>query len=105
MSCALPSSQALLVLPRLRVYQDEVRALRDCYVLRRLACALEAYPELLEECLALHEEAAGYLGETDGEDERRMSREGIARAERKLAEHRAAASAPAAGGKPWWKFW
>ena len=93
------------VLPRLRVYQDEVRALRDCYVLRRLACALEAYPELLDECLALHKEAASYLNESDGEDERRMSREGIARAERKLAEHRAAASAPAAGGKPWWKFW
>lgn len=95
-----------LVLPRLRSHQQEVIALRDCYPLRRLACALEAYPELLEESLALHRQAHSYLGKNDDENEHRVSREGIERAEAKLAERDAAASGKASSGsKPWWKFW
>lgn len=101
------------VLPRLRAHQDEVRALQDSYPLRRLACALEAYPELLEECVALHRESATYLGRhakkrfalgNDNEAEARMSAEGIERAERKLAE-RDQPQAPSSGSKPWWKIW
>lgn len=95
-----------LVLPRLRAHQAEVTALRDCYPLRRLACALEAYPEHLEESLALHKQANGFIDKNDDEDERRMSQQGIERAERKLAERDAEASGSAASGrKPWWKFW
>ncbi|CAM4181739.1 Tetratricopeptide repeat protein [Comamonas aquatilis] len=102
------STRPELVLPRLRSHQQEVIALRDCYPLRRLACALEAYPELLEEALALHQQAQSYLDkDSDGdESERRVSRECIERTERKLAEREAAASGQAASGrKPWWKFW
>ena len=103
------------VLPRLRTYQDEVRALKDSYPLRRLACALEAYPDLLEESVALHREAASYLGRhskknfalgNDNEAEAQMSAENLASAERKLAEHKAQAeSTGAANRKPWWKLW
>jgi tetratricopeptide (TPR) repeat protein len=101
-----------LVLPRLRAHQDEVRALQDSYPLRRLAGALEAWPELLEEAVALHREAASHLGKharqhfalgNDNETEARISRDCVEKAERKLAEHRAAATA--SGRKPWWKFW
>ena len=99
------STRPELVLPRLRAHQDEVIALRDCYPLRRLACALEAYPELLEESLALHQQAQSYLDKDDDEDERRMTAQGVERAQRKIAERDAAASAPASGRKPWWKFW
>lgn len=102
------------VLPRLRAHQDEVRALKDSYPLRRLACALEAYPELLEESVALHRESATYLGRhakqqfalgNDNEAEARMSADGLASAERKLAERDQEAAAAASGSKPWWKFW
>ena len=103
------------VLPRLRAYQDEVRALKDSYPLRRLACALEAYPELLEESVALHRESASYLGRhskknfalgNDNEAEAQMSAENLASAERKLAEHKAQAQpAGTANRKPWWKLW
>lgn len=101
------------VLPRLRAHQDEVRALQDSYPLRRLACALEAWPELLEESVALHRESATYLGRhskkrfalgNDNEAEAQMSAEGLASAERKLAERDQNAAA-ASGRKPWWKFW
>lgn len=99
------STQPELVLPRLRAHQAEVTALRDCYPLRRLACALEAYPELLEESLALHKKAHSFLDKDDDEDERRMSREGIARAERKIGERNAEAGNASSGRKAWWKFW
>lgn len=90
------------VLPRLRMHQEEIISLHDCYPLRRLACALEAYPELLEESVALHKQANSYLDKDDDEDEQRMSRTGIERAERKLAERD---TASASGRKSWWKFW
>ena len=103
------------VLPRLRAYQDEVRALKDSYPLRRLACALEAYPELLEESVALHRESASYLGRhskknfalgNDNEAEAQMSAENLASAERKLAEYKAQVQpAGTANRKPWWKLW
>ena len=96
------STRPELVLPRLRAHQEEVIALHDCYPLRRIACALEAYPELLEESVELHKQAHSYLDKDDDADEQRMSRTGIERAERKLAERDAA---PASGRKPWWKFW
>lgn len=99
------STRPELVLPRLRTHQQEIIALQDCYPLRRLACALEAYPELLEESVALHKQANSYLDQDDDEDERRMSQSGIERAERKLAERDAQAGAAASGRKPWWKFW
>ena len=99
------STRPELVLPRLRAHQAEVTALRDCYPLRRLACALEAYPEHLEESLALHKQASTFLDKDDDEDERRMSREGIARAERKIGERDAEAGGQSSGRKPWWKFW
>ncbi|MDR2325253.1 MAG: hypothetical protein LBE51_07620 [Acidovorax sp.] len=89
------------VLPRLRAYQQEVRALKESYALRRLGCALEAYPELLEECVAMHQEAVGNLGKNDNEAEHRMAHEGLERAQRLLAER----DQPAASSKPWWKFW
>ena len=91
-----------LVLPRLRAHQDEVRAFKKSYALRRLAGALEAYPELLEESIALHKEAASHLTKDSGESEHRMSQEGIARAERKLAD---AKNTSSSSGRPWWKFW
>ena len=99
------STRPELVLPRLRAHQAEVTALRDCYPLRRLACALEAYPEHLEESLALHKQASTFLDKDDDEDERRMTREGIARAERKIGERDAEAGGQSSGRKPWWKFW
>lgn len=101
------STHPELVLPRVRALQAEVVALRDCYPLRRLAGALEAYPELLEESLALYRQAHSFLDRDDGQDERRMAAEGIARAERKIVERDAEAqAAPAASnGKPWWRFW
>ncbi|GAB2462482.1 hypothetical protein GCM10027082_12430 [Comamonas humi] len=101
-----------LVLPRLRAHQAEVRALQDSYPLRRLAGALEAWPEHLEEAVALHRESATHLGRNakrqfalgnDNEAEARMSQDGLEKAERKLAEARG--QSPAAGRKPWWKFW
>ncbi|MCT9810263.1 hypothetical protein N0K08_06445 [Acidovorax sp. Be4] len=98
------STRPELVLPRLRAHQDEVRALKESYTLRRLGCALEAYPELLEESVAMHKESAGYLGKNDDDDERNMSRTGIARAERKLAERDQPDQADDRR-KPWWKFW
>lgn len=104
-----------LVLPRLRAHQDEVRALQDSYPLRRLAGALEAYPEHLEEAVALHRESATYLGRNakrsfalgnDNEAEARMSQDGLEKAERKLAEAQGLQPQQAASGdKPWWKFW
>jgi hypothetical protein len=97
------ATQPELVLPRLRAHQQEVRELKECYALRRLGCALEAYPELLEESVAMHKEAASRLCKHDNEDERRMAHDGLARAERKLAERDA--SATTSGRKPWWKFW
>ena len=97
------ASHPELVLPRLRAHQEEVRALKDAYVLRRLACAMEAYPEHLQESLDMHKESASYLKKDDDEDERRMSREGIERTERKLAE--AQTSTSNSNDKPWWKFW
>ena len=97
------ASHPELVLPRLRAHQEEVRALKDAYVLRRLACAMEAYPEHLQESLDMHKESASYLKKDDDEDERRMSREGIERAERKLAESQTSTSN--SNVKPWWKFW
>ncbi|WP_027016312.1 hypothetical protein [Comamonas composti] len=98
------------VLPRLRAHLEEIRALQDCYVLRRLACAMEAYPELLEECLALHREAATHLGKNvdkdfalgdDNDFEARASQQGIERTEQKLAEYKQRG----ATARPWWKFW
>ena len=89
--------------------------MKDSYPLRRLACALEAYPELLEESVALHRESASYLGRhskknfalgNDNETEAQMSAENLASAERKLAEHKAQAQpAGTANRKPWWKLW
>ena len=60
----------LVLPPRLRAHQQEVIALQDCYPLRRLACALEAYPELLEgNPVALHKsQANSYLDKDDDED-------------------------------------
>lgn len=99
----LSSTRPEQVLPRLRAHQEEVIALHDCYPLRRIACALEACPELLEESVALHKQANSYLDKDDNEDEQRMSLSGIERAERKLAERNAAPTASAR--KSWWKFW
>jgi xylulose-5-phosphate/fructose-6-phosphate phosphoketolase len=94
-----------LVLPRLREHQDEVIALKNCYALRRLACALEAYPELLEECVALHQQAHSYLLPEDGEEEEQMVLSGIERAQRKLAERDAPSRSDTADRRPWWRFW
>lgn len=99
------STRPELVLPRLREHQDEVIALKDCYALRRLACALEAYPELLEECVALHQQAHSYLVPEDGEEEEQMVLSGTERAKRKLAERDAPSSSATADRRPWWRFW
>jgi len=99
------STRPELVLPRLREHQDEVIALKDCYALRRLACALEAYPELLEECVALHQQAHSYLVPEDGEEEQQMVLSGIERAKLKLAERDAPSSSATTNRRPWWRFW
>lgn len=90
-----------LVLPRLQAHLAEIQGLHESYTLRRLACAMETSGEPLEQALALHREAAGYLNAEDDEDERRMSAEGIARVEKKIAE----AQAASVSSKPWWKIW
>lgn len=90
-----------LVLPRLHALLDEVRALRECYVLRRLACAMETSGPI-EEAIALHREAIARLDDGDGEAEHKMAHDGLARSLDKQREQQAAA-APAA--RPWWKLW
>lgn len=96
-----------LVLPRLRANLPEVRALKESYTLRRVACAMETSGATLEEALALHHESAANLDKNeDDESEFRMSREGIERVERKIAEARGETeSGHSSASKPWWKFW
>ena len=99
------STRPELVLPRLREHQEEVIALKDCYALRRLASAMEAYPELLQECVALYKQAHSYLVPEDSENEQKTVLSDIKRAERKLVERDAQSSAATSDCKPWWRFW
>lgn len=99
------STRPELVLPRLREHQEEVMALKDCYTLRRLACAMEAYPELLEECVALHKQAHSYHVPEDGENEQQTVLSDIERVKRKLLERDTQSSAVKSDFKPWWRFW
>ncbi len=89
-----------LVLPRLRALVDEVRALNECYTLRRLACAMETSGPI-EDAIALHREAIARLDDSDGEGERRMAHEGLERSLERQRGQQAAARA----AKPWWKLW
>ena len=90
-----------LVLPRLRALLDEVRALGECYTLRRLACAMETSGPI-EEAIALHREAIARLDGDDDEGEHKMAHDGLARS---LDKQRAQQAAAAPAARPWWKLW
>lgn len=82
-----------LVHPRLLALLPEVRALGECYTLRRLACAMESCGPL-EQAVALHREAIAKLTADDSEEEHRMAREGLKRCQKLHS-----------ASKPWWKLW
>jgi tetratricopeptide (TPR) repeat protein len=82
-----------LVRPRLDALLPEVRALGECYTLRRLACAMESCGPI-DQAVALHREAIAQLTADDSEQEHRMAKDGLQRC-LKLRS----------GSKPWWKLW
>ena len=90
------------VLPQIRAIQAEVIGLKDSYPLRRLAGALEAYPEHLEESLALHQQAQSLLNKHSDDSEREIIANNILRVQNMIAERDGAATS---GKKAWWKFW
>ncbi|MFS4517236.1 hypothetical protein ACMFLR_25620 [Delftia tsuruhatensis] len=82
-----------VVRPRLEALLPEVRALGECYTLRRLACAMESCGPI-DQAVALHREAIAKLTPDDSEAEHKMARDGLQRC---LKLH--------SDSKPWWKLW
>ena len=82
-----------LVRPRLDALLPEVRALGECYTLRRLACAMESCGPI-DQAVALHREAIAKLTPDDGEAEHRMAKDGLKRCLKLRSD-----------SKPWWKLW